>query len=71
MSNNEHLLSTAEILKILDIPYYRLDYLFRARKLRPEDFLKLNGKRIYKYSDLGKIREALFEVTATWKLMNY
>ena len=65
MANTERLLSTSEILKILNVPSYRLDYLFKSRKLKSEDFTTLgNGHRIYKASDLVKIREALFEVSA-------
>lgn len=63
MTDSKRLLGTAEILKILDIPAYKLDYLFKSRKLKPEDFTTLNsGQRIYKYSDLQKIKLVLFEV---------
>ena len=65
MPDNERLLGTNEVLKLLDLPYHRLNYLFRARRLKDEDFLKLNGQRVYRNSDLNKIRKALFEVTAT------
>jgi len=34
MLNNERLLSTSEILRILNIPGYKLDYLFKSRKLK-------------------------------------
>ncbi|GAX60552.1 citrate synthase [Candidatus Scalindua japonica] len=65
MANTERLLSTSEILRVLDIPSYRLDYLFKSRKLKAEDFTTLdNGHRIYKKSDINKIREALFEVSS-------
>ncbi len=63
MQNNERLLGTVEILKILNIPSYKLDYLFKSRKLKPEDFTTLGtGQRVYKYSDLQKIKQALSEV---------
>lgn len=66
MPDTENLLSTSEILKILNVPSYKLDYLFKSRKLKPEEFatLKGSGHRVYRYDDLAKIREALFEVTA-------
>lgn len=65
MAKTERLLSTSEILRVLNVPSYRLDYLFKSRKLRSEDFTTLgNGHRIYKESDLNKIRQALFEVSA-------
>jgi len=63
MAKTERILSTSEILRVLNVPSYRLDYLFKSRKLRSEDFTTLdNGHRIYKESDLNKIRQALFEV---------
>ena len=63
MTNTERLLSTSEILRILNVPSYRLDYLFKSRKLKAEDFITLdNGHRVYRQRDLNKIRQALFEV---------
>ena len=63
--SGESLLSVSKILKILNIPRHRLTYLFESRKLKSEDFMTLdNGQRIYKESDLNKIRQALFEVSA-------
>ena len=63
MANTERLLSTSEILRVLNVPSYKLDYLFKSRKLRTEDFTTLdNGHRIFRQSDLDKIRQALFEV---------
>ncbi len=62
---DEKLLSTSEVLRILSIAKHRLDYLFECRKLKREDFITLqNGHRIYRYDDLAKIKEALFEVSA-------
>ena len=61
---DEKLLSTSEVLRILNIAKHKLDYLFESRKLRREDFTTLdNGHRVYRQSDLSKIREALFEVS--------
>jgi len=58
------LMSVSEVLRILDIPRHRLTYLFESRKLKAEEFERLqNGQRVYKQSDLCKIREALFEVS--------
>ncbi len=66
MPDTESLLSTSEVLRILNVPSYRLDYLFKSRKLKPEEFATLKGSkhRVYRYGDLAKIREALFEVSA-------
>ncbi len=65
MANKERLLSTSEVLRVLNVPSYRLDYLFKSRKLKAEDFTTLdNGHRIYRQSDICKIREALFEVSS-------
>ncbi len=66
MSNqeDERLLSVSEVLRILDIPRHRLTYLFESRRLKPEHFTKLqNGQRVYRQSDLNKIRQELFEVS--------
>jgi len=63
--NSDGLLNTGEVLRMLNIPKHKLVYLFESRKLRREDFLTLqNGQRIYRHSDLSKIREALFGVSA-------
>ncbi len=62
MPDNERLLGTNEVLKLLDLPYHRLNYLFRSRRLKDENFLKLNGQRVFRASDLKKIQQALFEV---------
>jgi DNA-binding transcriptional MerR regulator len=63
--NSGGLLNTGEVLRMLNIPKHKLVYLFESRKLRREDFLTLqNGQRIYRQSDLNKIREALFDVSA-------
>jgi|TARA_B100001971_G_C18222916_1_gene558389 DNA-binding transcriptional MerR regulator len=60
---SEHLLSTSEVLKLLNIPVYKLDYLFKSQRLKPEDFATLGtGQRVYKYTDLVKIKEALLKV---------
>ncbi len=59
---NEKILSTSEVLKRLKVPMYKLRYLFQVGKLRDTDFLKLgNGHRVYRETDLPKIREALFK----------
>ncbi len=64
MPDTESLLSTSEVLRILNVPSYRLDYLFKSRKLKPEEFATLKGSkhRVYRHNDLAKIKEALFEV---------
>ncbi len=66
MPSTESLLSTSEVLRILNVPSYRLDYLFKSRKLKPEEFTTLKGSkhRVYRHDDLVKIKEALFEVSA-------
>ena len=63
--DTEKLLSTSEVLRKLNIAKHKLDYLFESRKLKREDFTTLdNGHRIYRESDLQKIRQVLFEVMA-------
>ncbi len=63
--NSDKLLNTGEVLRMLNIPKHKLVYLFESRKLLREDFLTLqNGQRVYRQSDLNKIRQALFEMSA-------
>lgn len=60
---NEKLLTLSQLIEILNIPKHRILYLFDSRKLKSEDFLKLpNGERVYRESDLPKVKNALFEV---------
>ncbi len=60
--SEQRLLSTSDILNILNIPRHKLTYLFDSKKLRPEDFIVLgNGHRVYRDSDLVKIRKPLYE----------
>lgn len=62
--SDEKLYTLNEILKILNIPRHRLNYLFDSRKLRSEDLLILpNGHRVYRESDLLIIKKALWEVS--------
>lgn len=61
---NEKLFTLSQVVEMLNVPKHRLIYLFDSRKLRNEDFIKLpNGERVYRKSDISKIREALFRVS--------
>jgi len=65
MQATDRLFSVSEVLRILNTPRHKLVYLFESRKLKSEDFLTLdNGHRIFRYSDLEKIKRALCEVGA-------
>jgi len=58
---NEYPMSTSKVLKVLNIPAYKLDYLFKSRKLKSEGFATLdNGHRLYYESDIPRIKEALY-----------
>lgn len=62
---SEKLYTLSQILQMLNIARHRLNYLFDSRKLKAEEFLRLpNGERVYRESDLEKIKRALFEVGA-------
>jgi len=62
---SEKLYTLSQVLQMLNIARHRLNYLFDSRKLKAEEFLKLpNGERVYRESDLEKIKLALFEVGA-------
>ncbi|MDR4506199.1 MAG: MerR family transcriptional regulator [Candidatus Scalindua sp.] len=61
----ERLFSVSEALRILDIPRHKLTYLFESRKIKAEDFITLdNGQRLYRNSDIQKIKQALYAVSA-------
>ena len=63
--SDRQLMSVSEVLRILDIPRHRLTYLFESRKLKAEEFERLqNGQRVYRQNDLNKIKQALFEESA-------
>ena len=62
---SEKLFTLTQIAQILNIPKYRLIYLFDSRILKAEEFLKMpNGERVYRESYIEKIKRALFEVQA-------
>lgn len=55
-------ITTGEILRRLNVPRYRLKYLFDSRKLKREEFQKLpNGDLIYTEDDVKRIKELLFK----------
>ena len=61
--SDERLLSVSEVLRILDIPRHRLTYLFESRRLKPEQFTRLqNGQRVFRQGEINQIRQALFKV---------
>ncbi len=63
--SQERLYTLSQIVEMLNVARHRLNYLFESRKLKAEDFIKLpNGERIYRQSDLEKIKRALFEVSS-------
>lgn len=61
----EKLYTVSEILRLLNLPRHRLVYLFDCRKLRVEEFPILpNGHKVFRGSDIEKIKKALFEVAS-------
>lgn len=61
----ERLYTLSHICQMLNIAKHKLAYLFDSRKLRAEDFPKLpDGSRVYRHSDIEKIKKVLFEVAA-------
>lgn len=60
----EKIYTLSQLVERLDVARHRISYLFDSRKLKSEEFLRLpNGERLYRESDLEKIRKALFEVS--------
>jgi len=63
--SDEKLYTLTQVLPLLNVARHRLSYLFDSRKLKAEEFLKLpNGEKVYRDTDLEKIKKALFEVGA-------
>lgn len=59
----EKLYTIAQVCQMMNVAKHKLSYLFDSRKLKAEEFLKLpNGERVYRQSDVEKIKKALFEV---------
>ncbi len=63
VQSNEKLFTTSEVLELLNLPNYRLDYLFKSRRLHSNDFISMgNGRKLFRESDIAKIKEVLFQV---------
>ena len=63
--SQEKLYAVSDVLRILNIPRHKLIYLFDSRRLKEEDFLRMpNGHKVFKESDIPKIKKVLFEVQA-------
>lgn len=61
--SQERLYTLSQVVEKLNVARHRLNYLFESRRLKAEEFVRLpNGERVYRQSDLEKIRKALFEV---------
>jgi hypothetical protein len=59
--SEEKLLSVSQVLRIFDLPRHKLTYLFESRRLKAEEFITLdNGQKLFRQSDLAKIKEAIF-----------
>lgn len=61
--SQERLYTLSQVVEKLNVARHRVSYLFDSRKLKAEDFVRLpNGERLYRESDIEKIKRALFEV---------
>ncbi len=54
-------LTSKDVCKELGVPFYRLQYLFDAGKVRDVQRTS-SGRRVYTKEDIKLVREALFEV---------
>lgn len=62
--SEEKLYTLTQVVQKLNIAKHKLNYLFDSRRLKTEDFLKLpNGERVYRESDIERIKRVLFEVS--------
>ncbi len=59
----EKILTSRDVCKKLEVPFYKLQYLFDTGKIRDVQRTS-SGKRIYTEDDINIIREALFEVAS-------
>lgn len=57
---NEKLMGPSDIMQRLNISRYKLSYLFDSRRLKAEEFMSINGRKIFRESDISKIKQALF-----------
>lgn len=57
------MLTSKDVCKELNIPFYKLQYLFDTGKINDVQRTS-SGKRIYTGEDIKVIREASFEVSA-------
>ncbi|MGR3318777.1 MAG: hypothetical protein ACUZ8O_09895 [Candidatus Anammoxibacter sp.] len=61
----EKLLNSSDVCQRLNIPNYKLDYLFKSRKLKKENFNTLGNRQlVFNEGDLDKIKEALFGINS-------
>ena len=51
-----------DVSKILDVPYYRIEYLIRSGKI-PEIPKSSSGNRVFKISDIESIKKVISEGT--------
>ena len=63
VESNEKLYTTSEVLELLRLPAYRLDYLFKSRRLKSNDFISMgNGRKLFRESDIAKIKQLLLKL---------
>ncbi len=60
---NEKRYSLKEALQILKCKPRQIEYLFESGRLKYDDFEYFGGNRIYRESDIGKIKECLFRIS--------
>lgn len=65
---NMKLYSLSDIARELDVPLYRIRYLFTKRKLKQEDYPYVGKSPIFIEEDIEKIKGLLAGInTFTWK----
>ncbi len=57
----EKIFTSKDVCTILNIPFYKLQYLFDSGKIRDVS-RTTTGDRLYTEEDIQRIRKALFEV---------
>lgn len=68
IKKNIQFLSISDISRELDVPAYRIQYLFSKRKLKREDYPRVGKTLLFTAEDIEKIRELLGEInTFKWR----
>jgi len=68
IKKNMKFLSVTDMSRELDVPSYRIQYLFSKRKLKREDYPRVGRVLLFTESDIEKVKNLLAGInTFTWE----